>query len=432
LGCHTPLADRLVEDAGFHATVADDDCASCHKEHFGPDFALVRFDTASFEHDLAGYVLEGRHAEAGCRACHRREWVAEPAARAFKAEHGALDRTFLGLPTDCVSCHAPADPHGDQFGDRACTECHDTDGWEGAAGFDHAQTAYPLTGEHVDVGCTGCHVTTPRPGQSAPFVQYIGVQAELCTDCHGDEHEGIMPGRCTSCHDTGGWLGVDRTLLETTFDHTRTGFALEGVHDAASCSSCHDRRAIADLEWIQIGFVAGTESDPYPSPITGACLSCHVDRHPGVFVEAGVVTDCVNCHTPYAWHPADYDIARHNAETGYALEGAHVLVACVECHVPSSDAPLFEVEGTACVSCHATVDPHEDQFANRDCAQCHEVSGFRIRDFDHEATRYPLDGAHEEVECTACHATEATPSGDQVVRYRPLGMLCRDCHGDAR
>jgi hypothetical protein len=431
LDCHEPLARRMEADEGFHASLPDKACATCHKEHFGVDFALVRLDTTTFEHDRTGFGLEGKHAEQGCRDCHKPSLITDADVRAEKGAHDALDRTFLGLPTACVSCHEGDTPHGRQFEGRACSQCHDVGGWDEAARFDHRETRYPLTGKHLDVACTGCHQATDRPGSSVPYVQYTGVTATRCNDCHEDEHDGAMPGACSSCHATSGWTNVNRRRVESAFDHATTGFVLEGRHAAAPCASCHDAGAQKRLEGIRIRFQKGTRNRAFPRPEAGSCLACHEDRHEGVFADVKGAGDCAGCHGQDAWLPADYDAARHNREAPFKLEGAHMAVACVDCHVPDGGVPRFRLQASSCGDCHQEKSPHGNQFEGRSCDECHNVKSFKIPDFDHDATRFPLDGAHAGAPCGACHKTEKGPQGAPMVRYRPLGTDCRDCHGGA-
>ena len=429
LDCHTPLARRIERGAGFHASLVSPDCATCHKDHLGRDFGLVRLDSLTFDHALAGYPLDGRHTEVGCRECHTPERIEAPDVRAFKSEHGALPRTFLGLPTACASCHETDGPHGVQFADRPCADCHDTGDWDGANGFDHDRADYPLTGAHRTAPCSGCHETSPGPPGRPPPVRYRPVSFRSCADCHDDAHDGAMPGACASCHGTGGWRSVDRTRVEATFDHGVTGFALEGAHDAASCASCHDASVTATLEWIRIAFLDDPDRTAFPRPEAGSCRACHEDRHDGAFPDVDGAGDCAECHGQAAWHPASYDRARHDRESGFRLEGAHRTVACQDCHVPTGGAPTFRVDTQTCVGCHQQHDPHGAQFDGRSCDDCHGLDAFRISAFDHDRTRFPLDGAHAAGQCAACHATEAGPDGTPMVRYRPLGMACRDCHG---
>ena len=56
------------------------------------------------------------------------------------------------------------------------------------------------------------------------------------------------------------------------------------------------------------------------------------------------------------------------AETGFALTGQHLKVACATCH----QKPLLETRHPsprACIACHASDDPHRGK--RPDCAQCH-------------------------------------------------------------
>ena len=63
--------------------------------------------------------------------------------------------------------------------------------------------------------------------------------------------------RCDACHSPSGWKPV-------TFDHSRTGFALEGRHREASCRGCH------------------TSAD-FRAPLPTSCAACHRDVHTGEF-----------------------------------------------------------------------------------------------------------------------------------------------------
>jgi len=430
LSCHEPLARRIRAEEGFHASLAVKDCASCHKEHFGADFQLVRLDTASFDHARTGFELKGEHARQGCRDCHKPALVSDPDVRAFKQKHGALDRTYLGLPTECASCHREDSPHGTQFVGRACSQCHDAGGWKGAHEFDHDRAPFRLTGAHRRVACTKCHAATPRNGSDVPYVRYTGIASGKCNDCHEDPHRGAMKGACSSCHETSGWRNVNRTRLEASFDHASTGFTLVGHHTRIPCASCHDAGAAASLAGIHIRFRPGTRGHTFPSPESGTCLACHQDAHDGVFAKRPGAGDCRSCHGQDAWLPADYDAARHNREASFKLEGAHLAVACDACHARGGrDKPDFHVDASKCASCHQVTNPHGDQFEGRDCDACHTVDSFRITHFDHDRTRFPLRGAHPTAPCSACHKPEKTPSGGTMIRYRPLGTKCLDCHG---
>jgi hypothetical protein len=118
--------------------------------------------------------------------------------------------------------------------------------------------------------------------------------------------------------------------------------------------------------------------------------------------------------------------------TRYSLRGAHRSLACSRCHVPlAAGRPVrFAGLGTSCDAggCHR--DPHEGQFADRSrgsaCTSCHTETAWASLVFDHQRdTDYPLDGAHRNLKCVACHRPTGQPP---LVQYRPLPHRCEDCH----
>jgi len=112
LNCHTEVGTRIAADRGYHASVPENTCADCHQDHLGETFDLLRLDEDAFDHLDTGYALELSHASLDCRDCHQASNIADPGVVALMTERGALDRTFLGLPTDCAGCHQDESPHG--------------------------------------------------------------------------------------------------------------------------------------------------------------------------------------------------------------------------------------------------------------------------------------------------------------------------------
>ena len=427
LACHEPLAKRVEAGRGYHAQV-EGNCASCHKEHFGAEFDMVRFDSAGFEHREAGYELGGAHTRLDCRDCHTPELITAVEVRVFKREGKALNHTFLGLGTTCLSCHQRDDPHDGQLGQATCTDCHTEDEWSPAPGFEHDRTRFRLTGRHRQVECEGCH---PALGTGeAPSVRYRPLEFARCTDCHEDYHEGDMGLTCTECHNTGGWERIDRGRFEGGFDHEATGYSLLGAHDELDCAACHDAEH-AERDEIRLVYDAQTLGRSYPRPTVEDCVSCHVDYHDGVFHATPTGLNCEGCHGEDGWLPSTYDLFRHNREGSFELTGAHLATSCASCHT-HTEAPreliVFEFADVTCMACHAEQDPHRDQFDGQVCEDCHVTESFRTDDFDHDRTAYPLDGAHRDVECASCHFDEIGPDGREFVRYEPLDASCRACH----
>ncbi len=430
LECHTPVRTRVTQGKGYHASLGDRNCSDCHKEHFGRDFNVLHLDTTAFDHQETGFRLEGKHGELACRECHQPKLIVAADVKAFKGEHGALDRTFLGLATTCETCHESDSPHGRQFAGRACTDCHTQRDWKHTSGFDHDDTQYTLTGAHRDVACQKCHKLA-RAGDPKSR-RYTGIAFRVCTDCHRDPHENRMGADCARCHNTGGWQQLPRDAFERDFDHGKTKFELRGQHRDARCAACHTRDA-GGAEGIRLTFAAAAANRSYPPPDATRCVSCHLDYHEGAFAESPGGIECRNCHAEEAWLPTTYDLERHNKATKFELTGAHVVTPCLACHrdaAAGEEHLVFRLEHHEdCASCHAKNDPHGTQFAGRACTDCHETSAFKVKAFDHDRTRYALDGRHRDVPCASCHIERVDADGKKVRIYRPLGMDCKDCHG---
>jgi hypothetical protein len=316
-------------------------------------------------------------------------------------------RTVAGQ--DCASCHK--DVHAARLG-GACASCHVTSGWRDvrSAGFDHARTAYPLTGRHVSVACEKCHL----PGRA------LRVPHARCSDCHRDEHAGELArradqGRCESCHDVSGF----RPALFGPSEHAQTAFPLQGGHLAVACSACH--RPVAGGDRSRPGRVklrfAGTR-----------CAECHADPHGGELARFAASGGCEGCHGVDSWWRVSFD----HGKTRFALEGGHTRLACASCHrSEQGKAPLrFRGLALSCAGCHR--DPHAGQFVSADkavsCERCHSSVRFAAVRFDHARdAAYRLDGAHARLACAACHKKE-TRNGQTFVRYKPLPTTCRGCH----
>jgi len=471
LTCHELIESRIAAGRGYHASIQRD-CADCHQEHLGVDFDLRRLDEGAFRHVETGYSLELSHGEVACRDCHRAGLISDPSVVRTLTEHDALGRTFLGLAGDCARCHADADPHGGQFRDRSCADCHDAGAWTEPRAFAHQRARFPLEGLHAQVECAQCHAEDREP------VPYRPVAFGSCADCHADPHAGGMSGGCASCHSPAGWGILRAASLEGRFDHGRTAFPLVGAHTAADCVACHRSGRPPLTELIRMRYLPGSAGSTYPKPEATSCGSCHVDRHalPG---SGGRWTECAACHTEARWSPSGYGVERH-ADSALPLTGAHAVTPCWACHLDPergherftlglgerdcaschavesphedlyADRPCeachvteaFDIvafdhvglddgtEGTTCASCHVSDDPHVGQFPELGCAVCHGTEAFVPVDarFDHDLTAFSLDGAHREVPCASCHVAEQGEHGI-FTRYRPVGTDCVDCHG---
>jgi hypothetical protein len=255
---------------------------------------------------------------------------------------------------------------------------------------------------------------------------------------------------CANCHSQTSWK-VDGSISagQGGFDHARTGFPLSGRHRAAGCVDCHHSER----------------------PASRACVSCHSDAHQRLLGQA-----CDRCHTATSW--SDVSGIRLHRSTRLPLSGMHVLAACSECHVRSSENTWRGVPAD-CYACHAGDYARSDihplhrgvpgdaskPALPKNCAGCHRTTGwtpafapiaFRFREqpgvasqaqalsrFQHDAV-FPLSfGKHRRVpcadchvneraprlvQCTGCHAHDAARLATQHRNLGPVGAACLACH----
>jgi hypothetical protein len=247
-----------------------------------------------------------------------------------------------------------------------CSVCHTTTNWLGAK-FDHnAATKFPLTGAHVSVACSQCHINN----------KFAGTPAN-CASCHIKDYNGA------------------------TFDHSKTGFALTGTHTTTACAACH---------------VGGNYN------LTSAlCYNCHQKEYQGTtnpaHAAAGFPTDCSVCHTTTNWLGAKFD----HSKTGFALTGTHTTTACAACHVGGN----YNLTSALCYNCHqkeyqGTTNPaHAAAGFPQDCSTCHTTTNWLGATFDHSKTGFALTGTHTTTACSACHV-----GGN----YNLNSAACYNCH----
>ena len=355
----------------------------------------------------SGKMLGGvtSHAETGgkCEACHTAPW-----SSASMAER-------------CVDCHGDVALqmqnvlalHGAMYQDNPkleCRNCHPEhrgvdapltamDGGE----FPHELLGFSLNGHKRTVQneaftCADCHQE-----DISTFA------TDSCEACHrqmdaafNQAHVLAYGAACLDCHD-----GVDR--FGKSFNHTGFQFKLTGKHSEVACAQCHiDARKVADFQ---------------TSPQD--CYACHRtdDPHEGRFG-----TNCGACHSPDGWQPAKFD---HNL-SDFKLQGAHAEIACKSCH----ENGVYKGTPTDCYSCHQLVDAHNGSFGN-DCSICHVPSSWENVTFDHNLTKFPLDGAHLQLQCEQCHINNtlvgASPQcvachADPDFHAGAFSTNCSDCH----
>ena len=425
LDCHSEIASRLRANHGLHASYglkadSSQECARCHSEHNGEDFAIVKWTPTptAFDHSKTGYQLQGKHAGLACNRCHTPDHIAGSELLSIQVRDKT--RSFLGVSQNCLNCHK--DEHGGRLGQN-CQQCHNFEDWKNVTQFDHNKTRYPLTGLHGQVACAKCH--TPGPDNKP---RYIGLLFTACSDCHHDPHHGSFAQHsCQSCHNTAGWKRVSLETVSERFDHSKTKYPLEGKHQTLDCLRCH------------------TDGN-FKKPLAfQRCLDCHQDEHNGQFLTRADKGDCVSCHNLQGFTPTTFGVKQH-AATAYPLVQKHASVECAKCHIPKGKDTLYRVKFAQCTDCHQ--DEHQGQFAgapylNR-CEQCHDLKGYRPATFSlarHKQTRFPLTGGHIATACGECHKPWSSLKGEtgedtgyqhleNAAVFRFDDRSCTVCHAD--
>ena len=391
LGKHLDAECAGCHEAGEKRRDTPGQCVDCHREDEVHDGNLGSecddchnpndWTDSEFDHDTTDFPLVGKHRDVECRDCHE-------------------DQAHQNTPTNCFSCHAEDDSHEGRSGEQ-CENCHNPSEWTDTS-FDHASnTDFPLEGKHAQLTCNDCHSEDP----------WEDVMETDCVSCHleDDHHEGHRGTDCANCHSNDAWTesifdhdtstdfvlnGTHETtacidchvepIFETSpgtecsfchkddephtgslgeqcsechnetkwedaplFDHDLTGFPLLGEHDNIECDSCHETQAFGE--------------------IASDCVDCHLedDSHNGVFA-----ANCESCHNPVAW---DLWLFDHNTQTDFELDGAHVDVACNDCHRSSLES--MQKTGDLCADCHRSDDIHDGEFGP-DCRRCHSDGSF--------------------------------------------------------
>ncbi len=454
LDCHeSPHAGGFLEGiARTESLDLETSCASCHDPELHSAFNDEDLTLSPRHHALTGFKLDLPHEELECSACH--------AERTDEFSTRFPGRTA----DDCAACHS--DPHGGQFDGnahaaaRGCLACHDRHQFEPHHfnARDHAKTATPLIGSHLDIECNACHEI---PHEALPRT-FSGTPSE-CAACHADAHLGYFEkigleeidtgqsaggdertaiahalagtdrGDCGQCHLTTTFQDVE----VDSFDHALwTGFAVEGAHAQTGCETCHPRSPQPD----ELGRSFGRIEEHF-GDYTG-CVTCHTDPHRGHFDAKHLPKDvdgrtgCARCHDATSFRSFENGFF-HNMWTGFPLIGEHRNIDCAACHASLPEADEHgrtwgKAEGSACYDCHS--DPHAGQFRRKgltDCESCHaSAKSWDDLSFDHNKhSRFPLEDSHRLLECADCHKPWELEGGAEIVRYRPISRQCIDCHG---
>jgi len=415
--CHSILKARIDAGKGLHINPDYKQCDHCHIEHQGRNFDLVYWKdgTDKFQHNLTGYILEGGHKDVDCRKCHNSKNIKNP--QTYLEKKKDLERTYLGLSQECLSCHH--DEHRGQL-KTTCKNCHSFDKWKPALKFDHNKANYVLSGKHIEVECVKCHekITDNKYPDDVDYLKFSALKYNTCRDCHKDVHENRFGPNCQKCHNTSGWANY----AKNEFNHNQTRFPLEGKHNGLICSSCHTTGNKLKFKGFKI------------------CQDCHSDYHQGQFRLTKLKGQCEQCHNVNGFSPASFTIDQHN-KGNYTLQGAHLAVPCFLCHKKMNAGTVhetmqFKFESTRCIVCHQSVHKETEKkylslissITGQDgCEYCHQVNSWAEIDFDHTQTKFALEGKHVSTSCINCHKKE---EGTQNILLDNAFVECQSCHQD--
>lgn len=474
LDCHTELKTRIQSNKGYHAhpDIKSKACASCHNDHHGLDFKIVKFDEKAFDHAKTGYALTGKHAQVDCRQCHKPAFIPDEKIRNKQF-------TYLGLETNCSSCHN--DVHRNSLS-KDCARCHTTQSFKPASLFNHNTTAFPLKGKHQQVDCKSCHPVEWTDSKS--YQKFKGINYQSCVSCHTDPHKKNLGNHCSDCHSETSFKAFNGGRL---FNHNSTAFALKGKHKSIQCAACHtlnltapelfqDKLGIKTTECIRChsdphqskfgtncsdchsenGFQSMQQSDKFNHNLTAfklegkhevvdckkchktkftdpvahnRCSDCHSDYHEGQFLSTNRISDCSDCHSVHGFNITSYSIEQH-ATSSFPLEGAHIATPCSSCHFTNLKWKFKGLSKT-CKDCHK--DPHEPYinakyYPDQNCSYCHTTSDWKEVHFDHQLSSYALEGRHKELTCMDCHRLKPGEQGHTYTHFTYKNSNCTDCH----
>jgi len=158
------------------------------------------------------------------------------------------------------------------------------------------------------------------------------------------------------------------------------------------------------------------------------CLDCHKEVAKDITEKTGFhglttetqASECNHCHTDHKGRDAkvaDFDAETFSHETtDFKLNGSHQNVPCADCH---KESKKYREAPKDCIDCHNENEPHKGTLG-KDCATCHrETDWTDTLEFDHSKTKFPLEKAHNDIKCNACHVGEV---------YAELPLTCIGCH----
>ncbi len=126
--------------------------------------------------------------------------------------------------------------------------------------------------------------------------------------------------------------------------------------------------------------------------------------------------DCQECHTTNSWKITGKVNFLHD-QTGFELLGQHKVLDCKSCH----SSLKFSSASKDCFQCHTDI---HNNTVSKNCDECHSSKSWVIENINdvHRMSRFPLVGAHQQVDCQSCHKSFNN------LQFEQIGADCIDCH----
>jgi hypothetical protein len=229
------------------------------------------------------------------------------------------------------------------------------------------------------------------------------------------------------------WLSIDAMSRTSPGPLTAVHARIPELAGGAACSACHGG-------WFE--------------DMAHACLDCHpaireqADQGRGLHGQLGAerAANCALCHSEHHGEtfqivnrasfaqagfadPAAFDHAR----IGFEMDGRHLELGCVACHLFAEDQVLPEGAqrflglDQGCANCHEDAHAGRMQIA---CADCHGQTDWQVRTARGHDRHLELAGGHAEVGCRSCHGEDSDRALERLSgRTRDgAGRACADCH----
>lgn len=434
-------------------------CGMCHPSG-GP-----KFTPKVFNHGRnTNFNLTGKHADVGCRACHRGK---------SPSDFERFTNIIAGNgKVECMSCHEHKNVHDRQYQNNQCTQKTGARGCHSDAGkmeFDYKnlteryhgpQSKFPLVKGHKGVPCGDCH--TGRKKKGSTTFDKIPTDCNASGKCHEDSlHRGTLGEDCEACHSSGVWDALKFDHNEPFPDDAKgevKSFPLKGEHLKNECEDCHGKnRQFAQTPAQCSAAGCHADDDAHKGRLGDKCEKCHVetgdnifnhntmsafrldgkhlevrcaDCHPSITFKPRPQT-CFGCHPEPAVHKGQYGTACEQCHTtrtftdvkplhdvgDFSLKGMHDSIACERCH--KDNRPLAG-SGNLCINCHRQDDVHNNSLSPK-CGECHTQWSFTPARFDHARVGCNLTGLHRTFACADCH---------RAGNFVGLSSQCVSCHRD--